>query len=458
MGDTEIVKVVGRRVWDSRGRPTVEAEVTLRGGARGRGIAPAGASTGSGEAVDLRDGGALFGGYDVTRAVSAVNGEIAKTLTGLESTDQETVDKVLIRLDGTGNKSRLGGNAMIATSLAVAQAAAMARGVPLWRYLAGSGTVATMPRPEIQLFGGGAHAGRRVDVQDFMVVATGAKTFAEALDMTAEVYRAAGKLLAKQGKLAGVADEGGYWPAFDTNEEALGLAVAAIEAAGFAPGDGMAISLDIAASDFGKGGRYQLAREGRELDTDGMIEMLLGWLDALPDPLDRGPARRGRRGGPHRFHEGGEGRAGGRRRLPRHQCGPRPPRRRSRRLQHGADQAQPGRDADRDQGRLRRCPCRGLAEHRLRPLGRDRGCVGHASRGRLGRGDAEGRVVHPLRAHGQMERGAQDRRGAWRPPASGANLTLESRLGLDSRSNVKFEGSARIIKLLVRAARSEKKP
>jgi enolase len=286
----DIVKVVGRRVWDSRGRPTVETEVTLSGGAWGRAIAPAGASTGSGEAVDLRDGGAAFGGYDVTRAVASVNGEIAKALAGLESTDQETVDNTLIRLDGTANKSRLGGNAMIATSLAVAHAAAAAARLPLWRYLAGDGKVTGMPRPEIQLFGGGAHAGRRVDVQDFMVVATGAKTFAEALDMTAEVYRAAGKLLAKQGKLAGVADEGGYWPAFDTNEQALGLAVAAIEAAGLAPGDGMAISLDIAASDFGKGGRYRLAREGRELDTDGMIAMLLGWLERYPirwieDPL-----------------------------------------------------------------------------------------------------------------------------------------------------------------------------
>jgi enolase len=147
-----------------------------------------------------------------------------------------------------------------------------------------------MPRPEIQLFGGGAHAGRRVDVQDFMVVATGAKTFAEALDMTAEVYRAAGLLLAREGKLQGVADEGGYWPAFDTNEAALGMVVSAIETAGFTPGDDVEVSLDVAASDFGKGGRYRLAREGRELDTDGMIEMLLGWIDRYPigfieDPL-----------------------------------------------------------------------------------------------------------------------------------------------------------------------------
>lgn len=290
MDDTEIVKVAGRRVWDSRGRPTVEAEVTLAGGAVGRAIAPAGASTGSGEAVDLRDGGSAFGGYDVTRAIAAVNAEIAATVRGLDSMDQETVDNALIRLDGTENKSRLGGNAMIATSLAVAHAAAYAAGLPLWRYLAGNKAVSTMPRPEIQLFGGGAHAGRRVDVQDFMVVATGGGSFAEALDMTAEVYRAAGRLLAQEGKLAGVADEGGYWPAFDTNEAALEMAVSAIEAAGFTPGDDVAISLDIAASDFGKDGRYRLARDGRELDTDGMIAMLLGWLERYPirwieDPL-----------------------------------------------------------------------------------------------------------------------------------------------------------------------------
>ncbi len=290
MGNTEIANIVGRRVWDSRGRPTVEAEVTLAGGAVGRAIAPAGASTGSGEAVDRRDGGTAFGGYDVTGAVAAVNGEIASALTGLASTDQGAVDDALIRLDGTENRSRLGGNATIATSLAVARAAAAAGKLPLWQYLAEGSTPATMPRPEIQLFGGGAHAGRRVDVQDFMIVATGARSFGEALDMTAEVYRAAGKILGKAGKLAGVADEGGYWPAFDTNEEALGLAVAAIEAAGYRPGDDVAISLDIAASDFGKGGKYTLAREGRELDTDGMIAMLLGWLERYPirwieDPL-----------------------------------------------------------------------------------------------------------------------------------------------------------------------------
>ena len=289
MTATEIAKVVGRRVWDSRGRPTVEAEVELAGGATGRAIAPAGASTGSGEALDRRDGGARFGGKDVAGAVAAVNGEIAAALAGMDAAHQAGVDWRMIELDGTAQKSRLGGNALVAVSLAVAHAAAAAAGMPLWRYLAAGRQVA-LPLPEVQIFGGGAHAGRRVDIQDFMVIAVGAETFAEALDNTAEVYRAAGELLGAEGKLMGVADEGGYWPAFDTNEEALGLLVAAIERAGLVPGADMAISLDIAASDFGKGGRYRLAREGRELDTDAMSGMLLEWIDKYPivsieDPL-----------------------------------------------------------------------------------------------------------------------------------------------------------------------------
>ncbi|MCB1486893.1 MAG: phosphopyruvate hydratase, partial [Bauldia sp.] len=281
MTETKIASVHGRRVWDSRGRPTVEAEVTLEGGAVGRAIAPAGASTGTGEALDRRDGGAAFGGLDVANAVAEVNGEIARVLAGLDSEDQENVDNTLIALDGTGNKSRLGGNATIAVSLAVAHARAAAAGVPLWKSLAGDRPVA-LPLPEIQLFGGGAHAARRVDVQDFMVVAVGAATFADALDMTAEVYRAAGAILGEQGKLMGVADEGGYWPAFDTNEEALGMTVEAIERAGLRPGEDVAISLDVAASEFGKDGRYRLARDSRDLDSDAMIALLLDWVARYP--------------------------------------------------------------------------------------------------------------------------------------------------------------------------------
>jgi len=289
VSDSEIVEIHGLRVWDSRGRPTVEVEVRLADGSVGRAIAPAGASTGSGEATDRRDGGDAFGGYDVAGAVRAVNGEISAALAGMDAADQAAVDTRLIELDGTGNKSRLGGNAMIATSMAVAQAAAAAADEPLWRYLLG-GSEARLPLPEIQIFGGGAHAGRRVDIQDFMVIAVGAKDYTQALDWTAEVYRAAGELMADAGKLCGVADEGGYWPDFDGNEDALAMMVRAIERAGLEPGADMAISLDIAASEFGEGGRYRLARDGRDMDADGLIDMLLGWIGTYPivsieDPL-----------------------------------------------------------------------------------------------------------------------------------------------------------------------------
>ena len=284
-----IERVIGRRVWDSRGRPTVEVEIRCAGGAVGRAIAPAGASTGSAEALDRRDGGAGFGGRDVRGAVAAVAGPIADALRGRSVLDQAALDRELIALDGTPDKSRLGANALVATSMALAHAAAAVCGVPLWRHLAGD-SPGPLPLPEIQILGGGAHAARRVDVQDFMVIAVGAPDYPTALDWTAEVYRAAGELLAAAGRLQGVADEGGWWPAFDGNEDALDLLVRAIERAGRVPGDEVAIALDIAASDFGRQGRYRLAREGREVDADGLSEMLLGWLDRYPivsieDPL-----------------------------------------------------------------------------------------------------------------------------------------------------------------------------
>ncbi len=286
----KIASVRGRRVWDSRGRPTVEAEVRLTGGAVGRAIAPAGASTGSAEAVDLRDGGEAFGGFDVRGALDAVNGEIADLLRGRSASDQAGIDAALVALDGTPNRARLGGNALVATSMAVAHAAAAARGLPLWHHLAETDAQLRLPLPEVQIFGGGAHAGRRVDVQDFMVIAVGAGSYAQALDWTAEVYRAAGQLMAESGLLQGVADEGGHWPAFDSNEQALDVLVRAIERAGRTPGEEVAISLDIAATDFGQGGRYRLARDGREVDGDALSEMLLAWLTRYPivaieDPL-----------------------------------------------------------------------------------------------------------------------------------------------------------------------------
>ena len=277
---TTITQVHGRRVWDSRGRPTVEVDVTLEGGVLGRAIAPAGASTGSGEAVDLRDGGDAFGGFDVTKALANVAQEIAPALRGLDALDQSSVDRTLIALDGTPNKSRLGGNAMVATSMAVLQAAAASQKKALWQFLR-DGPV-RIPLPEIQIFGGGAHAARRVDIQDFMVVSPTARSFAEALDRTAEVYRAAGRLMEERGRVQGVADEGGYWPAFDSNEEALDMLLRAIETARFTPGDEVAISLDVAASEFGRAGRYRLALEKRELDRDGMAELLGRWIENYP--------------------------------------------------------------------------------------------------------------------------------------------------------------------------------
>jgi len=289
MPDTTITRITARRVWDSRGRPTVEAEVHSACGAVGRAIAPAGASRGSREAIDLRDGGERLGGMDVSRAVTNINGEIARRLTGMDATRQLEIDQALNALDATGNKARLGGNATIAVSMACLHAAANAAGEPLWRYLA-QGDPVRLPLPEIQIFGGGAHAGRRIDIQDLMVMALSAHSFDQALTMTAEVYRAAGALMAERGLLLGVADEGGFWPAFSSNEEALEMLVRAIERAGYRPGEDMGISLDIAASEFGKNGEYRLALEERELDSVEMAGMLVEWCRRFPivsieDPL-----------------------------------------------------------------------------------------------------------------------------------------------------------------------------
>jgi len=289
LSEHRIRSVHARRVWDSRGRPTVEAEVTLHAGAVGRAIVPAGASKGTREALELRDATARFGGLDVMRAVANVNGEIARALLGSPADDQAALDQRLIDLDGTPGKTRLGANATLAVSMAAAHALAAARGLPLYESLGGH-EATLLPMPQIQIFGGGAHAGRRVDIQDFMVVCPGAHDFGQALEWTAEVYRSAGELMRSRGSQCGVADEGGWWPDFATNEQALEALVEAIERAGFAPGAQVAIALDVAASEFGRAGRYTLGLESRDLDSDGLIELLLRWIDKYPicsieDPL-----------------------------------------------------------------------------------------------------------------------------------------------------------------------------
>lgn len=278
--NTAIRSLVGRRIWDSRGRPTVEVEIELASGVRGRGIAPAGASRGSHEAIDLRDGTPELGGWGVERALGSVNGPIAAALHGRDAMDQAGVDRALIELDGTKTKSNLGGNATIATSLAVLDAAAKARGLPLWRHLAGDAEV-RLPLPQIQIFGGGAHAERRIDIQDLLVMPLDAASFDDAMVMTAEVYRAAGERMQRLGRRMGVADEGGWWPAFASNEEAIETLAASIDDAGYRNGE-VAIALDVAASEFGRGGRYRLGLENREYDTEAWLRIVEGWVRRYP--------------------------------------------------------------------------------------------------------------------------------------------------------------------------------
>ncbi|MEO1246868.1 MAG: enolase C-terminal domain-like protein [Pseudomonadota bacterium] len=288
---SKISGILARRVWDSRGNPTVEAEVTLDSGVTGSAIAPAGASRGAREAIDRRDGGESLRGMNVSGALASITEIIAPALVGKDVADQDSLDDVIVSLDNSPLKTNLGGNATVAVSLALMHAAAADCRKPLWRHIADHyQRTPSIPLPEIQIFGGGAHAGRRVDIQDFMIMVPGATSFDEVLEVTNEIYFAAGDIMASKGRLAGVADEGGWWPAFDSNEEALETLVAAIEKAGEKPGERVVISLDIAASEFGQEGLYRLALEDRELDSGGLIDLLGRWIDDYPiasieDPL-----------------------------------------------------------------------------------------------------------------------------------------------------------------------------
>jgi len=288
---TKIKSVNGRRVWDSRGNPTVEVDVLLANGVTGRAIAPAGASRGKREAIDMRDAGPVLRGMNVSQALANINGPIATRLVGMDIEDQAVIDDAIVTLDPSPMKEELGANATVASSLAALHAAAATLRTPLWRHIANYyGTTPSIPLPEIQIFGGGAHAGRRVDIQDFMIMVPGAANFDEVMEITSEVYFAAGDIMVSRGCAAGVADEGGWWPMFDSNEQALETLVEAIEKAGEKPGERVVISLDVAASEFGNSGQYQLALDERELSSADFIDMLGGWLDAYPivsieDPL-----------------------------------------------------------------------------------------------------------------------------------------------------------------------------
>ena len=276
-----IEQVHARQIFDSRGNPTVEVDVRLSSGAWGRAAVPSGASTGTREALELRDGGSAYGGKGVSRAVDNVNGEIAEAVAGLDAADQRGLDDAMISLDGTDGKTRLGANALLGVSMGAARAAAADADEPLWRYLGGE-DASLLPVPTMNVLNGGVHADNPVDFQEFMVAPVGAGSFAEAMRMGTEVYHELQRTLRKRGLAAGVGDEGGFAPALESNEAPLELLVSAIGSAGYRPGDDLAICLDPAASEFFKEGRYELAGEGRSLSPEEMVEYWSAIADRYP--------------------------------------------------------------------------------------------------------------------------------------------------------------------------------
>ena len=279
---TEIVDITAREILDSRGNPTVEVDVVLEDGSVGRAAVPSGASTGAHEAMEKRDGDkSRYGGKGVLQAVDAVNGEIYDTLSGFDAEDQRRLDKVMIELDGTPNKSRLGANAILGVSLAVAKAAAASADLPLYKYVGGVGA-RVLPLPMMNIINGGAHADNPIDIQEFMILPTGPANFAEALRMGAEIFHALKKALQAAGHNTNVGDEGGFAPNIGSAEEALGFIMKAGEQAGYKPGADFHLGLDVAASEFFKGGKYVLGGEGKTLDQAGMVDYLAGLVAKFP--------------------------------------------------------------------------------------------------------------------------------------------------------------------------------
>jgi enolase len=277
-----IVDVVAREILDSRGNPTVEADVLLESGVMGRAAVPSGASTGAKEALELRDGDpARFGGKGVLRAVEHINTEICEAVIGLDAVEQAFIDRALIDLDGTENKGRLGANALLAVSMAVARAAAEESGLPLYRYLGGAGPM-RLPVPMMNVINGGAHANNNLDMQEFMIVPLGAPSFSEALRYGAEVFQTLKKLIDGRGLSTGVGDEGGFAPDLPNNESAIELVIEAIEKAGYRPGEDIALALDCASSEFHEGGKYRLASERAVLSAGEFADYLGRWVAKYP--------------------------------------------------------------------------------------------------------------------------------------------------------------------------------
>jgi len=277
----EIIDLRARQILDSRGNPTIETDCVLSDGSFGRGMVPSGASTGTYEALELRDGGKAFGGKGVTKAVANVMEVIAPEVLGMEALDQAAVDKRMIELDGTPTKSKLGANAILSVSMAVASAAAESVGLPLYRYLGGL-RARTLPVPFMNVLNGGKHADNNVDIQEFMLVPAGAKTYSDALQMGAEVYQVLKSILKSKGLSTAVGDEGGFAPDLKSNEEALELLTDAIKKAGYKPGRDCYLAIDAAASEFYKDGQYVLSGEGWVGDGTQMVEKYVSWVKAYP--------------------------------------------------------------------------------------------------------------------------------------------------------------------------------
>jgi len=279
---TSIIKVIGREILDSRGNPTVEAEVSLSTGVVGRAAAPSGASTGEREAIELRDNDkSRYLGKGVTKAVGHINNEIANLVNGMDCDDQTGLDAAMIDLDGTDNKSKLGANALLAVSLANAQAAAIQAQQPLYRYLGGE-TARTLPVPMMNIINGGAHANNSVDLQEFMVLPVGAPSFSESLRYGVEVFHALKSVLNKKGLNTAVGDEGGFAPDLSSNEEAIEVILEAIHQAGFIAGDDICLGLDVASSEFYDNGKYRLASENKSFDASEFSDYLAAWVDQYP--------------------------------------------------------------------------------------------------------------------------------------------------------------------------------
>ena len=427
-----ITDIRAREILDSRGNPTVEVDVLLESGAEGRAAVPSGASTGTHEAVERRDGGSRFGGKGVQEAVRTVNEEIFPALSGMESSEQARLDATLIALDGTENKGRLGANAILGVSLAAASASAIELDQPLFRYVGGL-DARLLPVPMMNVLNGGAHADNNIDVQEFMVMPVAAGSAAEAVRVGAEVFHSLGARLSEAGLSTNVGDEGGFAPALDGTDAALGHLMKAIEAAGYRPGEDVYLALDAAASEFYGDGAYRLAGEGRTLDAGGMIAYYEDLAGRYPiASIEDGLAEDDWAGWAALTAALGRARPAGRRRPVRHQRGAARARHRGRHGQRDPGQGQSGGDADGNPGDgLARAPQR-LRRRHVAPLGRDRGHHHRRSRGRNRMRDDQGRCAVPHRPHRQVQpahphRGGPGRHRALRRPGSPAPRLIARR-------------------------------